>query len=678
MINKITPKKIISKMKKSKELLIDIVPAQNRKKIMKLLQLQVGEYSTVSRKYHWLRAKGMYYERKYSRIPAGSIRSNIEKRNSRPLVSMANDTAIEKILESCQYTFDTMLVINNPYRMAPLTALAVFNTQEPCSVYYEVVGDTEEETFSGETDMATLHRVEILGLYPNRENKIRMELHDGTHNVIEKREITIKTDPLPDELCDIVKVRKKTRNSSEPFILISGGTSITTCAFDVSGNIRYYLKEQSKGYGIFPLSNGRFLYQEKDINRPTQGNPHAIQIHEMDYSGRVYKTFYVPKGFHHNATEMTLGGNIIACASTCDENLENAVIELDRTTGEVLKELSMNQLFDDTYIDRLDWAHVNAVSYQEKSQTLLVSMRNIHTIAKIDWKTGKLLWILSHPELWKDTSMSEKILRPVGEIKWFFQQHAVVDVSSQFNEETDITYIMLYDNHLDKRRKVSFFDQDEDSYVSIFRIDERNLTVTMKEKYQFPKSTIRSNGILNTKEQRVFSMGGYMQPEIEENLGLISEMDIEKKEIANEYFVKTGFFSAYPFQPDINGISKPMPITSNYVLGGLEKLDKTQISKKELALAELVGKDDVHNIRICEDIVLIKARDHAIGQVYLVGRNTTYIKDFSETKQTLSVFANMLYAVAVPLTGLDNDVYEIYVNVRGILKNTDKWVEIKT
>lgn len=630
-----------------------------------------------NKNYYWLRVMGRHYEKQYSRIKNRSIRSNIIKRNARPLISMSNDLVIEDLLKSKKYSFETMLVILDPYHIAPLTALVVFNTKEEYKVLYEVIGDTKEESFFGETEFTTDHRVEILGLYADRTNVIMISLENKKGEIVQRKELSIKTDSIPAKWRDIIRVKKKTRPSSEPFILISGGTAITTCAFDVSGNIRYYLSEQSKGYGIFLLSNGRFLYEEKDINRPTHGNPHAIQIHEMDFSGRVYKTFYVPKGIHHNASEMTEGGNIIACASTCDEYLENAVIELDRNTGEVTKELSLNQIFDDTCIDRIDWAHVNAVTYQEKTQTILISMRNIHSIAKIDWKTNELVWILSNPKFWEHSSLKDKVLIPQGEIKWFYQQHAVVDVSDQFEYEENVSFVLLYDNHVDKRRKVSYFDEDKNSYASIFRIDEKNFTVTMVEKYPFYKSTIRSNAVLKRDKKRIFSMGGHLQPTIEENYGLIAEMDTQVKESINEYFVKTGFFTAYPFRPYIKEISRPMPILNEYVLGGLEKIEKIiSIDKTQFKNLAVTNKKDINNIRICEDIILIKARDHAVEQVYLVGTKHCYRKDFSDTKQTLSIFANMLYSVAVPLYGLENDSYKIYVNVRGTLKNTRKWVKI--
>ena len=41
-------------------------------------------------------------------------------------------------------------------------------------------------------------------------------------------------------------------------------------------------------------------------------------------------------------------------------------------------------LFDDTYKTRNDWAHINSIDYIPAEESVVISMRNVHTIAKIN------------------------------------------------------------------------------------------------------------------------------------------------------------------------------------------------------------------------------------------------------------------------------------------------------
>ena len=120
----------------------------------------------------------------------------------------------------------------------------------------------------------------------------------------------------------------------------------------------------------------------------------------MDYMGRVYKTFLHPNGFHHWAVrEKNTGNYLIASSSINDSFAENMIIEIDAETGNVLRSINVNELFDDTYVTRSDWAHINSFDYIAEEDCVIVSMRNIHTIAKISLKDNELVeYIVIHCE----------------------------------------------------------------------------------------------------------------------------------------------------------------------------------------------------------------------------------------------------------------------------------------
>ncbi|EKC57000.1 Arylsulfotransferase (ASST), partial [human gut metagenome] len=124
--------------------------------------------------------------------------------------------------------------------------------------------------------------------------------------------------------------------------------------FDIEGKIRYYLSRKPRGYGIFPLSDGHFFYMEKYISVPSYSNPQTVESYDMDYFGRVFRTYLTEKGVHHTAEEKA-GGNILTGSNSMLEHTEDCVIEIDRQTGEIVWQLNMAEIFDETYQNMMDW-----------------------------------------------------------------------------------------------------------------------------------------------------------------------------------------------------------------------------------------------------------------------------------------------------------------------------------
>lgn len=299
-------------------------------------------------------------------------RSNILVQQSYAIKTMSRDYLLERLLRSGEYTFDHMFLIRNPYGEAPLTALVLFVLEAPAKVRVTTKGDIPETDFVAVLPKKRNHRVPILGLYPNRENCVLIELLSDQDEVLASHEIKVNTVALPANLEDAITVKKVTDDPAYDMILINGGVYINTCAFDRQGKIRYFLRRNPRGYGIFPLSNGHFFYMEKNISVPSYSNPQTVQSYDMDYLGRIYRTYLVEKGVHHTAEEKA-DGNILTASSTMLEHTEDRVIELDRQTGEIVWTLDIWDLFDDTYKDMMDWCHVNAAIYYEKDHSVLIS-----------------------------------------------------------------------------------------------------------------------------------------------------------------------------------------------------------------------------------------------------------------------------------------------------------------
>lgn len=673
------------------------------KHVVKRIGNPKGDPRTVSyRSARWVRAVGRRYENEVMRksgrkIESDSIRSN----RSYSLLSCCAEKVIQNISKKRYYTFNDMMIITDPYYQADLTALAIFYTKKPYSVRYTVKGKTEKADYTRTLDRENDHRVPILGLYPGRLNKVFIELLDENGLVEHSRTVNIRTKRLPKSLRDVIWKGRQSKDSAYKMIMISGGLQIRTVAFDEDGDIRYYLRRYTRSYGVFPLSGGRFLFTEKWINVPCYSVSQACMMYEMDYMGRIYKTYFCEKGFHHSACEMEPGGNILIASSSMEGNEENLIIELDRKSGLIADSFNLNGYFSKRFIEGPGYIHLNSIFYNREENSVIISMRNNNTVAKIDWKTKELIWVLAYPKSYEGEKIEDKILRPDGDIKWFFQQHA----ARQISRNQDEIQLLIYDNHWAKRVRVDWYDGEmEYSYATVFSINEKEMTVKQLHSIKMNNSRIRSNAILEADKNRLFNMAGSLEPKIDEAYGMVEEYDFEKSELLNRWFVKTGFFTAYPFEPDVNALSSPMEIESEYwkgttlkmepyngelvtdgakKLGFIENADSEEIMKdleseeSDGEIEEDEGEGEIRKVketrtRFQEDLLLVECMDHVVSYVYLKGENLIYRGDLTGTYQTKDFQKEKVYEIPFWLKDIEEGSYHIYYDCSGELFDSEE------
>lgn len=234
--------------------------------------------------------------------------------------SQQGNELLQQAMEDTAITFDTMKVVPNPYGQAPLTAVAVFHTAEPCFLSYTVAGHSSESEYRQETkEAATSHFIPILGLYPNEDNLVTLTLTDADSNVISSRTIHIQTEPLPKELAE------QREKSPYPF------------ACDGEGSIRYYLTIPVSHTGVIKLSGERYLLAEEGIATPTLTKPQPTHLHELNLLGCVYRTYYIATGIHGGICEKEPGGNLLVLSNSFLSSTDDIILEIDRQTGAVVK-----------------------------------------------------------------------------------------------------------------------------------------------------------------------------------------------------------------------------------------------------------------------------------------------------------------------------------------------------
>jgi arylsulfate sulfotransferase len=76
------------------------------------------------------------------------------------------------------------------------------------------------------------------------------------------------------------------------------------------------------------------------------------------------------------------------------------------------------------WFPRADWAHANALSYDERDDAVIVNLRHQDATVKIDRASGRVAWILGTHDGW-GAAWAPMLLRPVGPFEWPFHAHGI-------------------------------------------------------------------------------------------------------------------------------------------------------------------------------------------------------------------------------------------------------------
>ncbi|WP_026834636.1 aryl-sulfate sulfotransferase [Eubacterium xylanophilum] len=572
-----------------------------------------------------------------------------------------------KKLEEGKYSVSKPYVVVNPYGDAPLSAYIMFSLKGEYKVKITVPGKTENADVKGEISGKDYFRVPVVGLYPGKTNKVKLEITDSKKKKVKSTVVDVKTEALPKCLDNAIRLEKGGKSSAYNLTIVSGQNTKYPFAYDCNGDIRWFVSETTGSYGIFPLSNNRLIYQTDASLTPTEEKAQATEMWEMDYMGRIYQIYFVKNGIHHEVIEKTKGGNLLVLSSSIDGHIEDVVLEIDRETGKTVKELDMRKIFDSTYVDKTDWAHLNTVSYNEKDNSILLSPRNVHAAVKVDWKTDEIKWIIANPQMFKGTKQESKVLKPQGNIIWHFQQHSVYEIPYDLDGDKDTIHIMLYDNHWQTKRKVDFFDGREQSYVMVYTVNESTGVVRQDKVFPGVRSIITSNCMYDKKSRHMFSFGGYLYPLIDNRKGMIYEFDYKTGAVINQYSTSKYFYRGYEMVIDWDDLSRTAKIGDNILKGTLQAPTKVESIKK----ADGKLSDANVSFKIIGEILYMHTSDHAISKVRFQGDKYNYVVDYSKAGKGMKSKANQTYNIAIPLSGLKSDKYQI------VVKYGSEWLDAK-
>ena len=589
---------------------------------------------------------------------------------------------------------DNADVIVNPYEISPLTALIIFKTETSVSPKVTIEGDDELSTYEYTFDEGTEHYLPIYGLYPDRDNTVVVEYGDV------KKEFTITTEALPDDFILPTSVDANKDELSNDLYFFTPSSGGYTCAYDVNGDVRWYLTINSI-WEVNRLDNGHLMLStERLVNSPY----YMTGLYEMDMLGKIYKEYSLPGGYHHDYYEMPNGNLLVASDdfTSGDGTVEDYIVELDRDTGEVVKTFDLKDVLNmedgksENWIE-YDWFHNNSVWYDEESNSITLSGRHQDAVINIDYDSGDLNWIIGDPTNWS-REYQKYFFTPVGDdFEWQWSQHAAMI--------TPEGYVFIFDNGNNKSKKEDEYVSAEDSYSRgvMYKIDTDKMTIEQVFEYgkergsEFYSPYISDVDYLES-EHYIIHSGGivYVDGKNSNQPAGISGAD---RLVSDTVEYKDGEVIFEIVLPTNNYRVEKMSLyleNDSFKLSKAERvgsLGETEVTNSELGFI-LNSKDfkdieEEHNISITKEVDRLvftgkfKRGTDVNVILYKNGAKNIYNVPISKKPYTalcVDIFTEEETKEGISVTKYINEdglsgKYSIYVEVDGTIYNTNRYVE---
>ena len=373
------------------------------------------------------------------------------------------------------HTIANPYVVLNPYLIAPLTALVMFESEKPAFAKVTVKGKEAagDYMYRPKSDARKMV-LPIYGLYEDYENTVVIELSTG-----ETATLKIVTEKASEQLKKPTSIETTPEYMEDNVMMVSPTSPAYTAAYDYAGDARWY-NTLNLAFDLKRVRNGRLFVGTDRLVAPPY---HTTGIYEMGMIGKIYKEFRIPGGYHHDEWEMENGDILILTQYLARGTVEDACVMVDRNTGEILKEWDHQDVLPVYPVggsgsqDAHDWFHNNAVWYDKKTNSLTFSGRHQDIIINRDFETGKLNWIIGDPTGWPE-DMQKYFFKPVGgDFDWQYEQHACMVLPNGD--------IMCFDNgHWRSKEKEHYVDaKDNFSRGVIYHIDTDNMTIEQVWQY---------------------------------------------------------------------------------------------------------------------------------------------------------------------------------------------------
>lgn len=369
-------------------------------------------------------------------------------------------------------SLDQALVVVNPYETTPLTALILFDTQEEATVSVTVYGKTADTDITYTIDAAeTHHEIPIFGLYGGYQNQVLLQTSNG-----EKREFTIETAPLPNDLPTYTAQVSESSSFDNHGLMYVLGIPHRHC-IDINGDIRWYSTLEDKA-GMPEETN-----EDGSYWTILPGTSLGSKILKLSWLGKVMASYSYYNFTGHHDLEI-IGNTLLYFNGT-------TIQSVDLETGEQSEYLRFDSILNPNvgYLDYRnepsDWAHQNTIEYADGK--LYLSLRNQCMLIKLDYASKQIDWVATPGLIYDDQgnvtgaiqeSVSNYIVLPTQndtEFEWFWSQHDISIMPDQDNDPTTDDFT-LFDNGV-YRGDPNTSQSDMYSRLVQYRVDTENRTI---------------------------------------------------------------------------------------------------------------------------------------------------------------------------------------------------------
>ncbi len=485
------------------------------------------------------------------------------------------------------YTLGSPLAVLNPFGTGSNGLYLYFRTDAPTQVTYTV--HVEDESIpdytatvnnQGADGYSRLQEFLLVGLVPGMENTVTLsaetrqqgtaytftidmpESASGYTSQLEVEDGDVDVEQLSDGLF---------------YAMGFGDYYGYTFFFDNEGVLRYEMVLE--GY-----HSDRFLWDDDGSLITCVGSQKIARINRF---GQVTQVYDLGQYELHHDINWGPEGTILALATDTEgETVEDQVLKIDLTTGEVSHVVDFTQVFQSYFEEtrpvqatdpfglwsegEWDWLHLNSLQYVEEDNAIIVSSRETSTIIKATLEEEpQILWMAGNPDFWEGTDFASYSLEAEGDFLFQYGQHDVeqmdatqVDKLGFAPAEEGQIYLRLYNNNYyamssrddfqvevpDEVSTSSTVDGEANSHVYFYLVDENEGTFTLVDSFDLPYSSLVSN-VQDTGDTFVVNNGvSQCFEEYDQQGQLIRQYQYSCT--ANGYRVMKDDFAGYWFLPE--------------------------------------------------------------------------------------------------------------------------------
>lgn len=465
---------------------------------------------------------------------------------------------LEDEKSSGEYTEDNILVEYNPFGTNTQSLYVYFCTDAAVSVQYTIhmdrsdISDFTQTAYQSEA-YQTEHELQLIGLIPDETNEITLKLTDAEGNV-EERTISYDMPSLLGKEEVILDSEITDAEKLENGLYVVMGNDSATLDF------MYYYDNQGVLRSEIPIigyRSHRLLFDE-------QGMYYSIsekRIARVNRLGQVTAVYNLGNyNLHHDYVFDDDGNLLVLATDTEGDAVEDRVVKVDVTTGEVMQVLDMGDLLPDFKVERvseydpekqesanredegLDWVHINTLQWLGDG-TILLSSRETSTIFEISdlYSEPKIQYMIGDETFWKGTAYEDLLFEKEGDFTIQGGQHSVTYETDESLGDGQY-YLYMFNNNIGISTSNPGFDwssigltantpkNGETSYYYKYLVDENAGTFLLADSFEVPYSGyVSSAQDLNGNYVTDSGFAGtFAEYDAEHNLIASYTMDVEK------------------------------------------------------------------------------------------------------------------------------------------------------